>query len=78
MRCLSLAGLMLLASTAARADVTRFDITNRAVVGTSGYGKITGTAHVAVNPRTAANSVIADLEKAPVNAAGKVEFSSDG
>lgn len=77
MRCLSLAGLMLLASTAARADVTRFDITSRALVGTSGYEKIIGTAHFAVNPRTAANSVIADLEKAPVNAAGKVEFSAD-
>ncbi|MBP7779792.1 MAG: hypothetical protein KA371_21960 [Acidobacteria bacterium] len=57
MRCLSLAGLMLLASTAARADVTRFDITSRALVGTSGYEKIIGTAHFAVNPRTAANSV---------------------
>ena len=68
-----------LATTAAtaRADVTRFEITRRAPVGSSGYEKIIGTAYFAVDPKTAANSVIADLEKAPVNAVGKVEFSAD-
>lgn len=66
-----------LAAASAWADVVRFEIKNRAPVGSSGYEKIVGTAHFAVNPKTAQNSVIADLEKAPMNHDGKVEFSSD-
>lgn len=67
----------LLGAAPAAADVTRVEIARREPVGTSGYEKLVGTAHFAVNPRTAANSVIADLEKAPVNDDGKVEFSAD-
>ena len=67
---------VVLPATAA-ADVTRVEITRREPVGTSGYEKLVGTVHFAVNPRTAANSVIADLEKAAVNDAGRVEFSAD-
>ena len=72
-------GCLTLAATAsvAQADVTKFEITHRAPVGASGYEKIVGTAYFAVDPKTVANSVIADIEKAPVNAAGKVEFSAD-
>lgn len=70
-------GLGLLTPGVARAEVTRFVVISRAPVGTSGYEKIVGTAHFAVNPRTAANSVIADLEKATVDAGGRVEFSAD-
>ena len=68
-----------LAATAAtaQADVTKFEITSRAPVGTSGYEKIVGIAHFAVNPKVAANGIIADIDRAPVNAAGQVEFSSD-
>lgn len=72
----ALAGVVLAAAPAA-ADVTRVEIARREPVGASGYEKLIGTAHFAVNPRTAANSVIADLEKAPVNDAGRVEFSAD-
>ncbi len=64
-------------ATAAQADVTRFEIRSRAPVGNSGYEKIIGTAYFAVDPRAAANQVIADIDKAPVNGAGKVEFSAD-
>lgn len=63
--------------TAARADVTRFEMVSRAPVGRSGYEKIIGTAYFAVDPRAAANNVVADIDRAPVNAAGKVEFSAD-
>jgi hypothetical protein len=61
----------------ARADVTRVEIAKRADVGTSGYEKIVGTIHFAVDPKDPRNRVVADLDKAPVNAAGLVEFSSD-
>ncbi len=33
--------------------------------------------HFAVDPRNSANQIITDIDKAPKNAAGKVEFSSD-
>lgn len=69
--------LLLAAARPVEADVVRFDITSRAPVGTSGYEKIVGIAHFAVNPRAPGNAVIADVDKAPVNLDGKVEFSSD-
>jgi len=61
----------------ARAEVTRVDITTRADVGLSGYEKIVGTIHFAIDPRNPHNRIVVDLEKAPVNANGLVEFSSD-
>jgi hypothetical protein len=61
----------------ARAEVTRFEEKSRTPVGTSGYEKITGTLHFAVAPAHPRNRVIADLALAPVNAAGRVEFSAD-
>lgn len=76
-RFLLLVCLLLAAAAPARADVVRFDITSRAPIGGSGYEKIVGIAHFAVNPRAPGNSVIADVDKAPVNLDGKVEFSSD-
>jgi hypothetical protein len=69
--------LLLAAASPAGADVIRFELTSRAPIGTSGYEKIVGIAHFAVNPRAPGNSVIADVDKAPVNLDGKVEFSSD-
>ncbi|MFN7977556.1 MAG: alpha/beta hydrolase domain-containing protein [Vicinamibacterales bacterium] len=69
--------LLLAAAPAARADVTRVEVKTRAPIGASGYEKISGLVYFAVNPRTAANSVIADLEKAAPNHDGKVEFSAD-
>lgn len=69
--------LLTAAAPAARADVTRVEVKTRAPIGTSGYEKIAGLVYFAVNPRTAANSVIADLEKAAPNHDGKVEFSAD-
>ena len=61
----------------ARAEVTRVEVTTRAPLGQTGYEKIVGIAHFAVDPRDPRNAVIADIDKAPVNAAGKVEFSGD-
>jgi len=59
------------------AEVVKFEITGRAPIGSSGYEKITGIARFAINPRAPGNAVIADVDRAPVNLDGKVEFSSD-
>ncbi len=78
MRLLPLVCVALVATApSAQADVTTFEIRSRAPVGNSGYEKIVGIAHFAVDPRQPANQAIADIDKAPVNAAGKVEFWSD-
>ena len=61
----------------AGAEVTRVDIAGRAAIGASGYEKVFGTAHFAIDPKDPRNRVIVDLEKAAVNAQGKVEFSAD-
>jgi hypothetical protein len=42
-----------------------------------GYERIVGRVHFGANPKLAANRIIRDLEFAPVNAAGEVEFTSD-
>lgn len=73
-----LAGLVVaLAAPAARAEVTKIEVKTRAAIGQSGYEKIAGTVHFAIDPKHPRNRVIVDLEKAPVNAQGRVEFSSD-
>lgn len=61
----------------ASAEVTRVEILARSDIGASGYEKITGRLHFAVDPGDARNRVIADIELAPRNASGQVEFSSD-
>lgn len=59
------------------AEVTGVDIARRSTVGASGYEKIVGTVRFTVDPKNPRNKVIADIDKAPVNAAGWVEFSAD-
>lgn len=41
------------------------------------YERLVGKAYFQVDPRNPANAIIADVDKAPRNAAGLVEFSSD-
>lgn len=66
------------------ADVVRIDVKSRTDVtagqpyGAAGpYERLSGRIYFAVDPRNPANQIIADIDKAPRNAAGKVEFSSD-
>ena len=61
----------------ASAEVTRVDVAKRADVGASGYEKLVGVVHLSVDPKDPHNRVIADIDTAPVNAAGRVEFSTD-
>src|SRR5271170_7173890 len=64
----------LLAGIAA-AEVTRVEIQTRADEGS--FERITRRVFVAIDPQAPANQTIADLALAPLNAQGKVEFSSD-
>ncbi len=67
--------LLLLAGHSAAAEVVRIDVRQRDDLGT--HERVIGRVHFAVDPAAPANRGIADIEHAPRNAAGKVEFSSD-
>jgi hypothetical protein len=67
-----------------RAEVTRIEISSRQDVlggkafGTVGaYEKLAGKVYFAVDPNNPHNKIIADIDKAPRNSQGKVEFSAD-
>ena len=48
-----------------------------AFAGTGAYERLRGCAHFAVDPKAPAQAGIVDLDKAPVNAQGLVEFTAD-
>src|SRR5712691_4765445 len=82
-RC-TLALLLALAPAMIRAEVTRVEISSRQdVLGgkafgdTGAYEKLVGKVYFAVAPDNPHNRIIADIDKAPRNSQGKVEFSSD-
>jgi hypothetical protein len=71
-------------SLSAHAHVTRVEIISRADVldgrafGLAGvYERVVGRVYFAVNPENLHNRQIVDLDKAPRNAQGEVEFSAD-
>jgi len=56
----------------------RSDVLNGKAFGSAGaYERIVGRAWFAVDPKLAANRIVVDLDRAPRNADGLVEFSSD-
>jgi hypothetical protein len=76
--------ICLLSACVVDAHVTRVEIISRTDVqdgrafGLAGaYEKIVGRVYFAVNPENLHNRLIVDLAKAPRNAQGEVEFSSD-
>jgi hypothetical protein len=69
--------LVVCAASTARAELTRVDVKSRTDMGESGYEKIIGTAYFAVDPKDPRNAVIVDVDKAPTDANGRVEFSAD-
>src|SRR5690606_19764978 len=76
--------LALCAAHAAQAEVVRVEVITRepvlagAAFGAVGpYERVIGRVHFAVDPRLPANRAIADIDLAPRNAEGHVEFSSD-
>src|SRR5262249_37090018 len=75
---------LVLVAAPAYADVVRIEVKTRADVlggqafgATGPYEKLSGLIYFSIDPRNSANQIIADIDKAPTNAAGKVEFSSD-
>ena len=73
----SVFALALFGVPAADAEVTRLEITRRADLPYAGYEKIEGRIYFAVDPANQRNRVIVDLDRAPKNAQGRVEFSAD-
>src|ERR1051325_3795570 len=76
--------LVLLLAAPLKAEVVRIEVQSRADVlsgksfgSTGAYEKLVGKIYFAVDPRNSANRIIADIDLAPKNASGKVEFSSD-
>jgi hypothetical protein len=72
------------AASVTQAGLVRLDVTDRSDVldghafgKTGSYERISGRAYFAVDPKLAVNQVIADLDKAPRNKDGMVEFSAD-
>jgi hypothetical protein len=61
----------------ASAGVTRVEIASRSDLPIDNYERVTGKVYFAVDPKLAANKIIADIELAPRNAQGMVEFSAD-
>lgn len=81
---IAVASAVALVASTASAELVRIDITKRSDVlggrtfGNAGpYESLSGTAHFAVDPANPHDQVIADLDKAPKNAQGRVEFSAD-
>ncbi len=77
--CLALLSLALAAAAVTDVHVTeRTDVEQGRAFGRAGaYERITGTVLFAVDPALPANQLVKDLQYAPRNAAGKVEFSAD-
>src|SRR4051812_19298263 len=76
--------VILLFALPLRAEVVRIEVQSRTDVlagklfGSAGaYEKLSGKMYFAVDPGNSADKIITDVDKAPRNAAGKVEFSSD-
>src|SRR5579872_876582 len=68
---------LLLISTLAYAGVTRVEITQRHDLAMVNYEEIIGKVYFAVDPKLPHNQIIVDLDRAPRNAKGLVEFSAD-
>src|SRR3954452_20183772 len=59
------------------AALLRIEIKERTDIPNSAYEQVTGRAYFAVDPELPANRAVVDLDKAPRNAMGQVEFSGD-
>lgn len=76
--------VLVLLAAPVHAEVVRVEVKSRAdvlagkVFGAAGsFEALSGRIYFAVDPRNRVNQIITDIDKAPRNAAGRVEFSSD-
>jgi hypothetical protein len=74
LRILSLA---IFAASLGRSELTRIEIIERAAAPEQAYERIVAKAYFAIDPANIANRAIADIELAPRNPKGLVEFSAD-
>jgi hypothetical protein len=74
-RTLKHCALVLLVARVASAGVVRIDVRRRDDLGT--HERVIGRVYFAIDPNLPANRGIADIDLAPKNANGKVEFASD-
>lgn len=79
-----LATVLLTTVSAVSAEVVRVDVERRDVIadgrnyGSVGaYERLAGRIHYAVDPANSANRIVADIDYAPTDGAGRVEFSAD-
>jgi hypothetical protein len=77
MKHLRFALVLCLFSASSYAEVVRFDVTSRKDLPEYGYEEITAKVYFSIDPKDPRNAGIADIDKAPKNAAGRVEFSAD-
>src|SRR5215475_4505788 len=84
LRVLTPALLLAAGTLSAHADLTRIEIkSTKDVLGgkawgaTGAYEELIGTAYFTIDPKAAANRNIPNIDKAPRNAQGLIEFSSD-
>ncbi len=75
--CFLFLSLFLAALSSAFAAVVRVELLQRSDVPKSDYEQITGKLHFEIDPKLPGNAVIADVDLAPVNTAGKVSFVAD-
>lgn len=68
---------ILLIPAVAFSAVTRVDVSQRSDVPQTNYEQIVGKVYFAVDPKLAANKIIVDIDRAPRNSKGLVEFSAD-
>lgn len=61
----------------APAAVTRIDLVDRSDVPGYNYERVVARAHFTLDPQNPSNRIIRDIDHAPKNAAGQVEFSAD-
>src|SRR5215471_8160863 len=78
-RALSLfaCGVLIFGASLARAAVTKVEISERSDLTVAGAERIAGKVYFALDPKNPANRAIVDLDRAPKNAQGLVEFSAD-
>jgi hypothetical protein len=83
-RCFAAILVVFLTWLPAAAEVVRIDVQSRAdLVGGKPFGaagpyeKMSGRIYFEVDPKNPANTIITDIDKAPTNARGRVEFSAD-
>src|ERR1035438_3056367 len=75
---LSLCCAFLLGASLLPAAVTKVEISERSDLPVAaGVERIAGKVHFALDPQNPANKIIVDLDRAPRNAQGLVEFSAD-